>query len=122
MASDTIIAAIEADAGKVQSFAFVVCAGVAVCLAVGLTVSSSSGPSCGMPLDTKVNPNDAPVASLVRLPQIGLVRAHTIVAYRRAFTAKNSEMPAFRNCDDLQKVKGIGPKTVQNISKWLKFE
>jgi DNA uptake protein ComE-like DNA-binding protein len=36
--------------------------------------------------------------------------------------AKNSNRRTFRNCDDLQKVKGIGPKTVQNISHWLKFE
>jgi len=73
-------------------------------------------------LESQINPNVAPTASLVRLPGIGIGRAGAIVAYREEFSKKDANNPAFRNCDDLQKVKGIGPKTVENISKWLKFE
>ena len=59
---------------------------------------------------------------MVRLRGIGFSRARAIVAYRKDFSGKGGNSPAFRNCDDLQKVKGIGPKTVQSISEWLKFE
>ena len=73
-------------------------------------------------LDGQINPNDAPVASLVRLPQIGTVRAETIVAYREKFARLNDSRLAFKSCDDLLLVKGIGPKTVQSICGFLKFD
>ncbi len=72
-------------------------------------------------LDEKINPNYAPEASLVRLPGIGIGRAKAIVDYRQNFKKENGR-EAFQSCNDLQKVKGIGPKTVQNISEWLKFD
>lgn len=125
MASGSVIETIEADRGKVQLFAFVICTCVAVCLGGAFVVFGSSGQSYDVRLDANINPNDpneAPVASLVRLPGIGLARAQAIVAYRQAFAVENGGNPPFRSCSDLQKVRGIGPKTVQNISQWLKFE
>jgi len=77
---------------------------------------------CEIELDEKINPNDSPVASIIRLPDVGLVRAKAIVAYRENFDDKDKESRPFQDCNDLQKVKGIGPKTAQNISQWLKFE
>ena len=56
-----------------------------------------------------------------RLPGIGDGRAKAIVAYRENFSERQNGK-AFRNCDDLQKVKGIGPKTAEDICEWLKFE
>jgi len=73
-------------------------------------------------LDEKINPNDAPLGSLVRLPGIGIGKAGAIVAYRENFSEKNGSRPVFETVDDLQKVSGIGSKTVENISGWLKFE
>jgi len=87
-----------------------------------ISIFAISGKSCEIGLDDKINPNDAPAASLARLPNIGFVRAAAIVAYRENFNEKNSESQPFQNCNDLQKVRGIGPKTVQNISQWLKFD
>ncbi|MHC4593515.1 MAG: ComEA family DNA-binding protein [Planctomycetota bacterium] len=86
--------------------------------------SGSAFSGCEVELENRINPNDAPVASLVRLPSIGMVRAGAIVAYREQsqFTGKDGNCQPFRSCDDLQKVSGIGPKTVQNINEWLKFE
>jgi len=72
-------------------------------------------------LESRINPNIASKASLVRLPQIGPSRADAIIAYRESISGGDSRA-AFCNCDDLQKVKGIGPKTVENLCKWLKFE
>ena len=70
-------------------------------------------------LETRINPNTASAASLVRLPGIGLSRAEAITAYRKKFSESGD---VFQSADDLQKVAGIGPKTVQNIKPWLKFE
>jgi competence ComEA-like helix-hairpin-helix protein len=113
----------EARQKRIQSFAFVISIIAAVCLSWGF-IENVAGPaqSHKIELDEKINPNNAPAASLVRLPGIGISRAEAIAAYREEFSQKNEIGPAFQNCSDLQKVKGIGPKTVQTISQWLKFE
>jgi competence ComEA-like helix-hairpin-helix protein len=54
------------------------------------------------------------------LPGIGVRRAEAIMDYRENFSKETGK--AFQNCDDLQKVKGIGPKIVEDICEWLKFE
>ncbi len=69
----------------------------------------------------RINPNNASAASLARLPGVGIVRAETIVAYRREFTSTDSNQ-VFESCKDLEKVRGIGPITAQKICEWLKFE
>jgi len=109
---------------RIQSFAFVIAAGVCVLFSIALAASGllGVGQSCQIVLDEQINPNNAPAASLVRLPGIGIGKANAIVAYRENFGRKDSDDKAFRNCDDLQKVKGIGPKTAQKICQWLKFE
>ena len=73
-------------------------------------------------LQSRINPNDALVESLVRLPGLGIGRAGAIVTYRENFKKKHGKSLAFEDCNDLLKVSGIGPKTVQNISEWLEFE
>ena len=114
----------DARQNRIQSFAFVIAVSVAVCFSIGFAVSSllELGQSYEIGLDEKINPNDAPLASLVRLPGIGIGKASAIVAYRRDFSERNDNKAAFENCDDLQEVKGIGPKTIENISEWLIFE
>ncbi len=109
---------------RIQSFAFVIGVCVAFCLSVGFVALNLTGfgQSYEIKLDGKINPNEAPVASLIRLPGIGLARAGAIVAYRKSFREKEGNSPAFRDCNDLQKVRGIGPKTAQNINAWLRFE
>ena len=108
---------------RIRSFAFVISIIVCVLFSIGFAVSGLSKlrQSCEIELESRINPNDVPMASLVRLPGIGVGRAGAIAAYRVDFARRNSS-PAFETIDDLQKVKGIGPKTVQNISQWLKFE
>lgn len=116
----------EAGQNKIQSFAFVISVCVAVCFSCSFAwdfmESESDFSGSKFELEGRVNPNNAPVESLVRLPGLGMGRAGAIVAYRENFNGKDGKSPAFRNVDDLQKVNGIGPKTVQNISEWLKFE
>ncbi|MHC4881277.1 MAG: ComEA family DNA-binding protein [Planctomycetota bacterium] len=67
----------------------------------------------------RINPNTASVASLVRLPGIGRARALDIVHYR---DHQQQDGPAFGLPQDMENIKGIGPKTAQNISPWLTFE
>jgi competence ComEA-like helix-hairpin-helix protein len=109
---------------RIQSFAFVIAVATCVLFSICFTVSSFAGleKSQEVKLESRINPNDAPVASLVRLPGVGVSRAGAIVAYRDDFTEQDRANQPFQNCGDLQKVKGIGPKTAQNICEWLKFE
>ena len=62
----------------------------------------------------RINPNTAPPASLMRLPGIGRVRAMDILAGRK-------ELP-FDSAADLERVRGIGPKTVEKMAPYLTFE
>ena len=71
-------------------------------------------------LEDRINPNYATQASLVRLPGIGSGRAKAIVDYRENFSGETAK--AFKTCDDLQNIRGIGPKTAAGICQWLKFK
>ena len=70
-------------------------------------------------LEPRINPNTAPAASLMRLPNIGPKRAQAIVEYRRAVGGSKS---AFEKAEDLEKIKGIGPATVAGARQWLCFD
>jgi len=112
---------------RIQSFAFIISELICAALAVGIVTSCFAGNSSTIAsreiaLEEKINLNDAPAVSLARLPNIGRLRAQAIVAYRENFVLQEVYRLAFRDCNDLQKVKGIGPKTAKNMSKYLKFE
>lgn len=55
-----------------------------------------------------VNLNSAGVAELCTLPGIGEVKAKAVIAFRQ-------ENGPFRSVDEITKVKGIGPKTLEKI-------
>ena len=116
----------QAGQNRIQTFAFVIGVFLAFCFSLVFFNDSGRDKSafgrCDVKLDGRVNPNNASIGSLVRLPDLGIGRAGAIVAYREDFNKKNAGTPAFRDCNDLQKVKGIGPKIVQNISVWLRFD
>lgn len=67
----------------------------------------------------RINPNTAQIGSLVRLPNIGPKRAQLIVDYRQ--TVAVGEL-AFETAQDMEKIKGIGPKTVEGMKDLLCFE
>lgn len=108
---------------RIQSLAFVI--GVCVCVFLcGVFAASDclgGRMSDEIELSDRINPNEAVVGSLVRLPGIGMGRAWGIVSYREA-AFEEGRSAAFGNCSDLQKVRGIGPKTVEKIGEWLEFE
>ncbi len=124
MVSYNVIQRAEVRQSRVQSFAFAISVFICALFSIGFAVSSLASvrePS-GIELEERINPNDASIASMVRLPGIGIARAEAIVVYREDLIKEDGGGRVFRSSDDLQKVRGIGPKTVQNISKWLKFE
>lgn len=69
-----------------------------------------------------INPNDAPVASLIGLPGVGPTRARAIIAYRETVRMRTGNSVVFTEPEDLQQVHGIGPGTVAAIRPWLCFE
>ena len=110
---------------RIQSFAFVLSAFAGLCFAVYFSSSHMNIISASTINNAKVinqiNPNTAEAESLIRLPDIGFSLASSIIEYRDSYT-KNNKGPAFKAPDDLQNVKGIGPKTVQNMKDLLKFD
>ena len=73
-------------------------------------------------LADKINPNTASWASLARLPGIGPGRAKAIIKYRNMWKKNEpGNKIAFRECNDLCRIKGIGQKTVEQIKDYLIF-
>jgi competence ComEA-like helix-hairpin-helix protein len=75
----------------------------------------------GIPSGERINPNEAPVPSLMRLPQIGAARARAIVAHRERVGVQAGGQPTFQTADDLRQIKGIGPAIVEDVRPWLCF-
>lgn len=70
----------------------------------------------------KVDPNTASEAELMALPGIGPGLAGRIVRYREEFQKENAEGGwAFESWEDLQKVRGIGPKISAKLEGYLEF-
>ncbi len=107
-----------------QSVAFLVAVGVCLTLSLGFAVGMlqrSQGPT-SVHGNERINPNEAPVASLMRLPQVGAARARAIVAHRERAGSQAGRPPAFKTADDLRQIKGIGPAIVEDIRPWLQFD
>lgn len=65
-----------------------------------------------IPLSFVVNINEADVAELSQLPGIGATLASRIIESR------NAEGP-FRSVEDLRRIRGIGPKTVETLRPYV---
>ena len=122
MANDSFIQQADTLRNKVQSFAFCLALSAAVFVSMCFVVLSDGRVEhlSEIGLESRINPNYAPQVSLSRLPGVGRRRADDIVAYRESFGGEGRK--AFQNCADLQRVKGIGPRTAANMCEWLKFE
>jgi DNA uptake protein ComE-like DNA-binding protein len=99
-------------------------AAIGVLLAIELTVTAGrtlfASANVGSP-DTvarKLDPNAAPWWELAQLPGIGEVTAKAIVAHRQTAAGRG---PVYRTVDDLQAVKGIGPKRAAGLRDHLRF-
>jgi DNA uptake protein ComE-like DNA-binding protein len=106
-----------------QSLAFLVGTGVCFALSLWFAVSvlRPAQDVAEPPTSERINPNEAPMASLMRLPQIGAARARAIVTHRERLRAQAGQPAAFQTADDLEQIKGIGPAIVEGVRPWLQF-
>ena len=74
----------------------------------GLNSSDSSTEKDYKPQTEIININTAEKQNLVKLPKIGIVTAERIIRFR-------DDYGPFKSLDDLLKVKGIGPKTLEKL-------
>ena len=74
----------------------------------GLNSSESSTENDSKPQTEIININTAKKQNLVKLPKIGPVTAERIIRFR-------DDYGPFKSIDDLLKVKGIGPKTLEKL-------
>ena len=74
-----------------------------------MTPPTPTGAGKLRPGDPPIDVNTAPVSELMRLPGVGPVLAERIADHRGR--------EPFRAPDDLRKVKGIGPKTMEAIRR-----
>lgn len=99
---------------------------IGACFVFGFSLAWRSAPTDvsghGFQIEDTVNPNSAPWTSLIRLPGIGPARAAAIVAYRDGLIPQGRETVAFGGPEDLERVDGIGPATVEEIRPWLRFD
>ncbi len=124
MAGDSRIGQTAFMTERIQCAAFLIV--VAICVVLGVFFSSgkllSVSSSVSIETEPCVNPNHAPLASLVRLPGVGISKAASIIEYREDLCSRRPGSVAFCSIDDLENVPGIGPKTAERISLWLRFE
>ena len=107
-----------------QSLALVVSVGICLALSFGFAVRTLERTESSLTIGSgeRINPNKAPVASLMRLPQIGTARARAIIAHREQAGARGGRTPVFKKADDLRQIKGIGPAIAEGVRPWLRFD
>ena len=72
-------------------------------------------------LADRLDPNTASASDLAALPNIGPAMARKIVEEREEFAKKHPGQRAFNRAEDLERVKGIGAATVENLRPYLGF-
>jgi competence protein ComEA len=73
-------------------------------------------------LHSTIDANTAPWHELTALPQIGETTARAIVDYRDSQSAASGGERVFKRARDLQRVRGVGPKTVARVQPHLRFD
>jgi len=93
-------------------------------MAIGPTLSALAPPP-KTPIQhvvTTIDPNEAPWWEFTALPRIGETLARKLTAFRQQANLQDESQPAFSSPTDLQRVRGIGPKTVRRLAPFLRFQ
>ena len=89
---------------------------------IAATESTYTGQTWASVLKT-IDPNHAPWWELSLLPRIGPTLAHAIVQHRdTAVIDRESDQRVFAQPGDLARVHGIGPRTVERLRPYLRFD
>ena len=99
-------------------------------LTVGMVTVTTMAPSRARPVHSPparcaINPNLAPWWELAVLPRIGENTARRVVSFREGARSSAPDGPAgpvFCRAADLTAVRGIGPRTVARVARYLRFE
>ena len=121
MLSDSVSNKGNSDRAVTSLYAYITALCICVLLSVFLSVSFFARDKNISDIDISraINPNTEPLASLLRLPNIGPSLAKAIIEYREKAGGNNI---AFEKAEDLQEISGIGPKTVESMKPWLCFQ
>ncbi|KAB2946703.1 MAG: helix-hairpin-helix domain-containing protein [Phycisphaerae bacterium] len=88
--------------------------------AVHLATVKDDPPPPGTDRALCIDPNRATWTELAVVPGLGPVRALTIVRHRQSLVAASSSV-AFRNVSALDPVAGVGPATIEDVRRYLRF-
>lgn len=88
--------------------------------AVHLATVDDDPPLPGADRALCIDPNRATWTELAAVPGLGTVRALTIVRHRQNVVAAGSP-DAFRNVSALDPVAGVGPATIEDVRRYLRF-
>lgn len=95
---------------------------VSLVLLFGLILYRGYGNHLGLRPIEAVSPQHAPIdlnradrVELLQLPGVGPSLADAILAHRES-------QGGFRTVEDIQQVRGVGPKTLEKLKPWLKAE
>ncbi len=69
----------------------------------------------------KLDPNTASHSDLSALPNIGPAMARRIIEDREQFQKQTPNQLPYRQLQDLDRIKGIGPATLENLKPYLMF-
>jgi competence protein ComEA len=72
-------------------------------------------------LQDKLDPNTASASDLSALPNLGPAMARRIVEEREEFRKEHPGEVPYRQLEDLERIKGIGPATLENLRPYLRF-
>jgi competence protein ComEA len=103
----------------------VVIAGILVLLVIRYSqnrtyIANPQAPE-GLELLDRIDPNTADEATLAALPNIGPAMARRIIEDRQQYRLAHPDHPPYRQISDLDRVKGIGPATLENLKPYLNF-
>ncbi len=91
----------------------------------GVTVRTGGSPADVARMRNAVDPNVAPWWELAVLPRIGPSTARAIIDQRNAARQPQragSRTRTYESADDLTRVRGIGPKTIERIAPYLALD
>ena len=69
-------------------------------------------------VNSQLDLNTADAAALSAIPRLGDAKAQAIIAYRQQFVTAHPGQRAFERMEDLYRIKGVGPSTMELLRQY----